>query len=118
MLLLMYSATRKVLTILHDATLGTITREVVFSWCGTIATLVHRHVEDHEGSGPQRTDSLCHHKRLHFKCWWLSHGVLASLDGTTQNRKLVEQQRSVLERRYLLFFTFYVRVPCGQPDVR
>ena len=44
-LLLIFSAT---FTILHDATLGTIARGVHLLWNGTIATFVHRRIEDHE----------------------------------------------------------------------
>ena len=43
-LLLMYSATKKVHIILHEAPLGTIVRGVYSLWCGTVATLWHRDI--------------------------------------------------------------------------
>ena len=39
-LLLFYSATKKVRLILHDDTLGAIVRGMYLSWCGAIATPV------------------------------------------------------------------------------
>ena len=39
-LLLIYFGTKKVRTILHDTTLGTIVRGEYLLWCGTVATPV------------------------------------------------------------------------------
>ena len=55
----MYSAT-KVFPFLHGAPSGTIARGVFFFFFdGTIATFVHRRIEDHEGSDPQLVCILC-----------------------------------------------------------
>ena len=86
--------------------------ECFYLWCGTTATFVIRSVEDHQGSSPQRVCSLC---AIISVCASIvggprtnhalrRHGVLASLDATTQFTELVWKNSSAfLKHPYLLF---------------
>ena len=58
-LLLIYSATRKVLTILHNAPSGTIARGVFYFGMAPLQPLSIDAFEDHEGSDPQLVCILC-----------------------------------------------------------
>ena len=93
-LFLIYSAAKRVFTILHDASSGTIVRAMYLLNCDVLK-------KEHERSGPQRVCILCAIRSVCASivgAHCVGHGVLASLDATMQFIELVWKNSSTLLR--------------------